>query len=68
MFDLYRCRNESDYLYKDELNGYLATGTLTNLRVAMSRGIELYVCSYIYMYVCMTVGIIGLCYVGSGRK
>ena len=32
------CRNEEDYLYKEELEGFLKSHTLTDLRVAMSRG------------------------------
>ena len=47
---VYSCRNESDYLYKEELNGYLTTGTLTHLRVAMSRGMYVFVLIYILTY------------------
>jgi len=31
------CRNEDDYLYKNDLQGHLTTGALTTLEVAMSR-------------------------------
>lgn len=44
------CRDEGDFLYKDKLNGFFKNGTLTELRVAMSRGVRVSSLLYFLFY------------------